>query len=414
MQDSFTVSAWAKLGRTDRVATVLGQDGERNSGFVLQYRPEVGRWIFGAASEDADQAAATPLIYANSLQPPTLNTWTHLTGVYDYPARQLRLYVDGELVGTKDNVLLWGTWGPFTIGRAKANGVPTGLFTGAIDEVTTELGVASSDVIRTRAGWPAPAGGQLGRFITKGDHRSAYASNRIYEQFPAVPAGYHFETSLGVMLSAQAPGTRRLYSCLSDSTDAFTSIDPACEGRSKLADLGWVYLEQPSGVATVPLYRCVAGQERFDSNLPSCEGKTVDVLLGYVLAYAPLTRYYHPKIGEHAVSTSMVPNGYRHEGTFGVLAMTNEPGTVPIMSCVDGTDRFVSTNAACDGKTVEIQLGYIWTEAPAGRVSTPIYLCALSLAGPSPGQLFVSSDPGCEGQTVRGQLGHVVRVLPVG
>ncbi|MCE7003067.1 LamG domain-containing protein [Kibdelosporangium philippinense] len=414
MRDSFTVAAWAKLSRTDRVATVLSQDGTRNSGFVLQYRPEVGRWIFGAASEDADQAASTPMIYANSLQPPTLNTWTHLTGVYDYPGRQLRLYVDGELVGTKNNVLMWAAWGPFSLGRAMANGAPTGLFSGALDEVTTDLGVVSADEIRKRAGWPAPAGGQLGRFITNGDHRSAYASNSIYDQFPAVPAGYRFETSLGAMLTAQAPGTRRLYSCLSNSTDAFTSTDPACEGKSKLADLGWVYPEQPTGVATVPLYRCVAGQELFDSNQASCEGKTVDVLLGYVLGYAPLTRYYHPKIEEHAVSTSMVPNNYRYEGTFGVLALTNEPGTVPLMSCVDGTDRFVSTNTSCDGKTVEVQLGYLWTAAPEGRVSMPIYQCALNLDSPAKGELFVSFEAACEGQTVRGPLGHVVRVLPVG
>jgi hypothetical protein len=413
MQDSFTVAAWARLGRADRVATVLGQDGARNSGILLQYRPEVGRWIFGAAAHDADQAESTPLRHAASLRAPALNTWTHLAGVYDAPARQLRLYVDGELAGTRDGVLLWSGMGSFTVGRGKANGQPTGLFTGALDEVTTDLGVASDEEIRARAGSPVPAGGQLARFTSPTDHRSAYAANGVKERFPGVPAGYRFETSLGGMLKAEVPGSRRLYSCLINDTDAFTSMDAACEGHTKLADLGWVYVEPPSGVATLPLNRCLSGERRFDSNSATCEGKTVDGLLGYVLAYAPLTRYYHPRIGEHAVSTSAVPRGYRHEGTFGVVPMTEEPGTVPLMSCVDGVDRFLSTDTGCDGKTVEVRLGSIWAQAPAGRPSTALYQCSMDY-GPSAGQLFVSSEPGCEGQTVRGPFGHVLTAQPVG
>src|SRR5262249_37515681 len=66
MRDSFTVSAWAKLTRADRVATVLGQDGARMSGFVLQYRPESGKWVFGTRAQDADGAE---LITAQSAQP---------------------------------------------------------------------------------------------------------------------------------------------------------------------------------------------------------------------------------------------------------------------------------------------------------------------------------------------------------
>ncbi|MFD8500618.1 LamG domain-containing protein [Amycolatopsis sp. NPDC059657] len=411
MRDSFTVSAWAKLSRGDKVATVLGQDGDRNSGFVLQYRPEVGRWIFGAAAQDADQPDTTPLRYANSLHAPALNTWTHLTGVYDYPARQLRLYVNGELVGTKDNMLLWSAWGGFTIGRGKANGAPTGLFTGAIDDVTADFGAVPDDEIRLRAGWPAPAGGQLGRFIAAGDHRTVNSTDGTRQQFGQVPAGYHFEAPLGTMLSAEAPGTRRLYTCLINNTDSFTSMDPACEGFTKLADLGWAYTEQPAGVATVPLYRCVSGTERFDSNSTTCEGKTVDGLLGYTLAYAPLTRYYHPRIAEHAVTAAGVPPGYRHEGTFGSIAMTNEPGTQALMSCVDGSDRFLSTDPACGGKTVEVPIGYLWTEAPAGRASTQLFQCSLN-SGPSAGELFVSWESNCEGQTVRGPLGYIIKEVP--
>ncbi|MGH9062144.1 MAG: LamG-like jellyroll fold domain-containing protein, partial [Acidimicrobiales bacterium] len=98
MTRSFTVSAWAKLTRTDRVATVVSQDGIRTSGFVLQYRPELNRWVFGGATQDRD---AAPLNYTASFQVPEVNRLTALTGVYDAAAAQFRLYVDGQLGGTQ-------------------------------------------------------------------------------------------------------------------------------------------------------------------------------------------------------------------------------------------------------------------------------------------------------------------------
>jgi hypothetical protein len=413
MLDSFTVSAWAQLSRGDQVATVLGQDGSHHSGFVLQYRPEVNRWIFGAAREDSADADHTPLVYANSLQPPALHTWTHLAGVYDYPARQLRLYVNGEHVGTRDNVLLWTAWGGFSIGRGKANGVPSGFFPGMIDEVTTDMGVVSQEELRRRAGWPEPAGGHLGRFIRAGgdDHRTVLLGGDLFGKAGQVPPGYRFEKSLGVLLTSARPGTRRVYSCLDGETDAFTSSDPSCEGRTKLADLGWVYAQAPAGVATVPLYRCRHNGERFDSYQADCEGQQMDVLIGHVPAYAPLARYHHPGIGDHDATTGGTPPGYRYDRTSGLLAMSNEPGTRLVMSCVDGTDRFLSLDPACEGGTVGYGVGYLWTQPPAGLSSTPLYRCALS-SGPSRGELFVSTEANCEGQTVRAQLGHVLRAAP--
>jgi hypothetical protein len=76
MQDSFTVSAWAKLSRTDRDATVVAQDGIRMSGFLLQYNKNIGRWIFAAATQDADDAQ---LVYAHPPAAPSVNTWTVCT-----------------------------------------------------------------------------------------------------------------------------------------------------------------------------------------------------------------------------------------------------------------------------------------------------------------------------------------------
>jgi hypothetical protein len=389
------------------VATVVGQDGDRRSGFSLQYRPEVNRWMFGAATHDTDVA---PLVYANSLQPPKLGAWTHLTGVYDRPARQLRLYVNGEHVGTRDNVLLWAASGGFTIGRGKDKGAPAGFFPGRIDDVTTDMGVVPPAEIRARAGWPAPSGGQFARFVNdSGDHYSANATTDFPEPFGPVPAGYRFEGPLGMMLTAEQPGTHRLYACLAAGGDEFTSTDPACEGHAKITDLGWAY-DAPQ-TATVPLFRCLHQDERFDSNLADCEGQVVDAPLGHLVAYAPLTRYFHPRVAEHTVTAGSTPPGYRREGTLGLVARTEEPGTQRLMSCMDGVDQFLSLDQECGGKTVQRAAGWVWTQAPPGRASRALYQCAIT-TGPTAGQLFASLDPNCEGRTLRGQLGHVLVALP--
>jgi hypothetical protein len=411
MRDSFTVSAWAKLSRLDKPATILGQDGDWQSAYALQFRPEAGRWTFGAAQRDAKDA---PMNYVNSLLPPTANMWTHLTGVYDYPARQLRIYVNGQLVGSKNNVLLWTSLGGFTIGRSKVNGNPAEFFPGTIDDVSVELGALAEDKIAIRAGWATPSGGQLGRFDSlQGDHRSAYSTTDVWSKFGGVPVGYRYEGPLGAMLSSEQPGTRRLYSCLIN-VDAFTSTDPGCEGKTKLADLGWVYTEPQTDRTTSAMYRCIVNDDRFDSLMPNCEGKTPDTavgpggLLGYTLAYVPLTRYYHPQIADHRISAIGGPPGYYREGTLGIVAGAGEPGTVMLWSCADGTDQFLSVEANCEGKTVQGSTGRIWAEQPAGKASRQLFKCAVRTTG----QRFVSVFNTCEDQTVVGPLGWVLTVIP--
>jgi hypothetical protein len=147
-QSSFTVSAWAKLTSSSTIQTVVGQDGSRMSGFALQYRPGLNRWVFSAPTQDADGALP---VYAQALQPSVLNTWVHLTGVYDHAARQLRLYVDGELVGSRNGVDLWDAAGGLTIGRGKVGGQPAEHFSGAIDEVQINMGVISDSEIARQA-----------------------------------------------------------------------------------------------------------------------------------------------------------------------------------------------------------------------------------------------------------------------
>jgi hypothetical protein len=398
MFDSLTVSAWARLTRADKVATIVSQDGDRASGFVLQYRPGLNRWVFGAPESDADGA---PLVYAASRVAPKVNEWTHVSGVYDYAGRQLRLYVDGQLVGTRNNVVLWRATGKLVIGRDKTNGKPSGFFPGSLDEVRTAEGVAADGVLAVRGGWPKPTAGQLARFVDATGERYTGRTDQVRD-------GYHVEALLGVPV-AGGPNTRTLYACRA-GVDGFTSTDAECEGKEKAGETGLVYTQKPTNVPTNPLYRCTTGTDRFDSADAACGGATSEGLLGHTVAYASLARYALDAF-EHTSTTGGPPASYRVEGTAGWLALNHETGTRPLLSCMDGVDQFVSTDPACAGKTVLAVLGELWdeppAEPPAGHSYRAIYRCRIGTW-----DSFVSVDEGCEGTTVDSRLGYVLTEAP--
>ncbi|WP_432947858.1 LamG-like jellyroll fold domain-containing protein [Kribbella sp. CA-253562] len=147
-KDSFTITAWAKpVNKTAN--TVLAQDGARMSPFFLQYSTAHDRWMLGGMQADADTAPAyTPAL---SDQPAALNQWTHLAGVYDAGARQLRLYVDGKLTGISAGVTLFNGTGGFNVGRAKYQDRYVNHFAGAIDDARTYHGVLTDAQIKALA-----------------------------------------------------------------------------------------------------------------------------------------------------------------------------------------------------------------------------------------------------------------------
>ncbi|WBQ02017.1 LamG domain-containing protein [Kribbella sp. CA-293567] len=373
-QDSFTVSGWAKLDRTDKVATIAAQDGNQLSTFVLQYRPALGKWVFGAPALDEDGAKSR---YAVANQPAVAGRWTHVAGVHDYAARQLRLYVNGALAGTLNDVVLADKSGSFSIGRAQVNGAAGDFFTGQLDEVRTDLGMVPDAELARRAGYPRPAEGQLGRFVNDatGERYTAVTS-------ATVRAGYRYERSLGAPV-------------------------PSGENTTALVEGGLVYSVRPTNLPVQPIYRCKQGANTFDSLDAACEGGTQLELAGYSLAYARLARYYNPIAVDHTTTPDSAFAGYRYEGANGWLTKaTGTPGTQPLISCRDGVDNFLSNQADCEGKTVIGALGNVWTQAPEGLTSTPIVRCNLN------GQRFTSLSPTCEGFAVERTLGYTLTSLP--
>ncbi|WP_344037564.1 LamG-like jellyroll fold domain-containing protein [Saccharothrix xinjiangensis] len=388
MRDSFTVSAWARLSRDDKAGALISQDGQRMSGFALRYRPGPRRWVFGSTAADSD---GSPFVEVAAVATPKVGQWTHVTGVYDFPGRQLRIYVNGELSGTRDDVVLWRATGKLVIGRGKVDGGSYGFFPGALDDVRVAEGVVTDAALVERGGWGAPRPGQLGRFVDAAGERRTAPTDQV-------PAGYRFQAPLGLP-ATPGPHTATVYACRTGA-DAFTSTDASCEGATPT---GLVYTRQPLNIPTAPLYRCVSGSDRFDSPDPACEGATPDGLLGYSVAYTSLTRYALDGV-DHTSTSGEAPPSYRSEADQGLLGLAGQTGTRRLMTCRDGADHFVSTDPACEGKAVVGVAGDIWTTAPSGGVA--LYRCRTG------GDSFTSIDAACEGTTVDGLLGYALAGRP--
>ncbi|MEV4213697.1 LamG domain-containing protein [Micromonospora sp. NPDC049662] len=129
----FTVAAWVKLDRLDRPATAVSQDGEAASGFSLGYDATSQRWEFAMSKEDGPTRPGGSTV-VRSTQSPVAQTWTHLAATYDGLKHEIKLYVNGELVGTVTHTSTWTATGPAVIGRAMAGGGPVNWLPGAVDE----------------------------------------------------------------------------------------------------------------------------------------------------------------------------------------------------------------------------------------------------------------------------------------
>ncbi|MBH5333409.1 hypothetical protein IHE55_00765 [Streptomyces pactum] len=98
-----------------------------------------------------------------------------------------------------------------------------------------------------------------------------------------VPPGYRVEGSLGQVYMSPREGTVPLYHCVV-RRDNFLSTDVNCEGQTYVTRLGWIHPNQPSGVGTLPLMRCLVGSHRefFESNQTNCEGQASGGQLGWI------------------------------------------------------------------------------------------------------------------------------------
>ena len=103
----------------------------------------------------------------------------------------------------------------------------------------------------------------------------------------------------------------------------------------------------------------------------------------------------------HWVTTGYTDPSYAFEANVGSLFLLPRFGTSKLMSCVAGSDHFLSRDLSCEGQTPLGQTGYVYDNRQ--RDTHPIYRCNAAAH-----DHFVSTDPTCEGQTSEGLLGFAL------
>lgn len=131
---SFTVSAWVRLNSLATNSTFVAQEGANADGFQLYYSTQFG-WVFNRHATDV---ASPAIIRAQSSATPVVGVWTHLLGVYDAQAQEIRLYVNGINDPSLDASFTtpWKAAGPVDIARRLYQGAFGEYANGSIDDVT--------------------------------------------------------------------------------------------------------------------------------------------------------------------------------------------------------------------------------------------------------------------------------------
>ncbi|TDC55057.1 LamG domain-containing protein [Micromonospora sp. KC207] len=146
---SFTVSAWLKLNAIDRSQMILAQEGTVNNGFYLYYgNDNGGEWKIKMLKDAATPDGGTGTTIAAAPAKDLDETWHHLVGVLDVGHRQLKLYVDGDLVKTVALDAAWQPWqanGPLRIGSGWGNYNP---LHGTVDDVAAYQGAMTAVQVR--------------------------------------------------------------------------------------------------------------------------------------------------------------------------------------------------------------------------------------------------------------------------
>ncbi|MFI6279951.1 LamG-like jellyroll fold domain-containing protein [Streptomyces sp. NPDC050988] len=177
---SFSVTAWAQAAATpgDEVALVSA-DGTRTSAFAVRYAPDpvdpegLGRWRLSLPAQDSDAAAVSEADNGNFND---VRDWNHLAVVYDGLAKEIRLYVNGnieevacadsdgdaapdqagctDLVPWAENALSFKAAGALQVGRAKQAGAFGEYFPGLVDDVWAFEGpLTDAQIEKLAASW---------------------------------------------------------------------------------------------------------------------------------------------------------------------------------------------------------------------------------------------------------------------
>ncbi|MCP2328803.1 RHS repeat-associated protein [Hamadaea flava] len=200
---SFSVMAWVKLGANSAIQSVVSQDANVDSGFELQYLKTENRWSFTRNLTDTTAASSST---AQSTAAPTLNTWTHLVGVYNAADGKMTLYVNGAAQGTAADTTPIASSGSLAIGRSKYNGATEAPFTGSIAQVQVyQRPLSASDVSSLYGrGWSEVRA--LGDVISSTSHTYDQRGLPLSEKDPLGNTEYYeYDESDNLVVTTSAP-----------------------------------------------------------------------------------------------------------------------------------------------------------------------------------------------------------------
>jgi hypothetical protein len=141
---SFTVAAWVTVGEKSPFGNVLSQVGETAAAFYLGLGE--GDWAFSMKDLDTNDPGHTVRAQGSpaAIDPAA---WVHVAGVFDEPAGQIRLYVDGKRTAETSFDAPWQAPGAMMVGGSKARGGPSDFWPGAIDAATVYQSALTDDEI---------------------------------------------------------------------------------------------------------------------------------------------------------------------------------------------------------------------------------------------------------------------------
>ncbi len=134
-ESGFSAAAWVKLSKVpDTAAIIAAQPGNYSPGFELYYSKSYDRWVFNQYVSDTPDSNAVRAMSATA-GGAKAGEWTHLVGTYSQTDGELKLYVQGQLVGTTTYTTPWDARRGLQIGAGSYSGKPGSFFPGTIDDL---------------------------------------------------------------------------------------------------------------------------------------------------------------------------------------------------------------------------------------------------------------------------------------